>query len=60
MADQTQEKPAFRFNLGDRVKIHHSRGMHGRVVELRVLLGQAVSRSTASWLGASRYADTSN
>ena len=29
MADQKQEKPAFLFNLGDRVKIHHSRGMHG-------------------------------
>ena len=37
MADQKQEKPAFLFNLGDRVKIHHSRGMQGRVVELRAL-----------------------
>jgi hypothetical protein len=37
MADR-KEKPAFLFNLGDRVKIHHS-SLRGRIVELRGPLG---------------------
>jgi hypothetical protein len=39
MAEQKQENPALRFNLGDRVKIRHSGGMRGRIVELRGPLG---------------------
>ncbi len=39
MAEQKPETPALLFNLGDRVKIHHSRGMHGRIVEWRGPLG---------------------
>ena len=35
MADEVQQKPAPLFNLGDRVKIRLSRGMRGRIVELR-------------------------
>ena len=39
MSEQEQEKPAALFNLGDRVKIRHSRGLRGRIVELRGPLG---------------------
>ena len=39
MAKQEQDKPAVLFNLGDRVKIHRSGGMRGRIVELRGPLG---------------------
>jgi len=39
MAKSNQNKPAVLFNLGDRVKILHSRGMRGRIVELRGPLG---------------------
>jgi hypothetical protein len=39
MAMQEHEKPAFLFNLGDRVKIRNSGGMRGRIVELRGPLG---------------------
>ena len=39
MSEQQQEKRAPRFNLGDRVKVHHFRGTHARVVELRGPLG---------------------
>jgi hypothetical protein len=39
MAQQEQEKPAGLFTLGDRVEIHRSGGMRGRIVELRGPLG---------------------
>jgi hypothetical protein len=39
MAEQEQVKPALLFNLGDRVKIRHSGGLKGRIVELRGPLG---------------------
>jgi hypothetical protein len=39
MANEAQQKPAPLFNLGDRVKIRLSRGMRGRIVELRGPLG---------------------
>jgi hypothetical protein len=39
MAKQEQDKPAVLFNLGDRVKIHRSGGMRGRIVELLAPLG---------------------
>jgi hypothetical protein len=39
MAEQEQAKPALLFNLGDRVKIRHSAGLKGRIVELRGPLG---------------------
>ncbi len=39
MAEQEQEKPAVLFNFGDRVKIHLSGGIRGRIVELRGPLG---------------------
>jgi hypothetical protein len=37
--EQNQEKPVPVFNLADRVRIRHSRGMRGRIVELRGALG---------------------
>ncbi len=39
MAGIEEEKPAPRFNLGDRVKVRHTRGTRARVVELRGPLG---------------------
>ena len=39
MPKQEQDKPAVLFNLGDRVKIHRTGGMRGRIVELRGPLG---------------------
>ncbi len=39
MPKQEQDRPAVLFNLGDRVKIHRSGGMRGRIVELRGALG---------------------
>ncbi len=39
MAEQKLEASALLFNLGDRVKIRHSGGMRGRIVELRGPLG---------------------
>jgi hypothetical protein len=39
MAEQEQERPVLLFNLGDRVKIRHSGGLRGRIVELRGPLG---------------------
>ena len=39
MGQQEQQKPTTLFNLGDRVKIRLSRGLRGRVVELRGPLG---------------------
>jgi hypothetical protein len=39
MAEQDQKKPIALFNVGDRVKIRLSRGLRGRVVELRDPLG---------------------
>lgn len=39
MSQEEQEKPAPIFKLGDRVKIHHSRGLRGRIVEWRGPLG---------------------
>jgi hypothetical protein len=33
------QKPVAALKLGDRVKIHHSGGMRGRIVELRGPLG---------------------
>jgi hypothetical protein len=39
MANQEQVKPAALFGVGDRVKIHLSGGMRGRIVELRGPLG---------------------
>jgi hypothetical protein len=44
VADQNLEKPVPVFNLRDRVKIRHSRGMRGRVVELRGALGPGGSQ----------------
>jgi hypothetical protein len=39
MSEKEQNKPAPRFNLGDRVKVHHFRGTRTRIVELRGPLG---------------------
>jgi hypothetical protein len=39
MGEQKPETPALRFNLGDRVKIRHTREWRGRIVELRGPLG---------------------
>ena len=35
MAEKEQENPTVLLNLGDRVKIRHSGGLRGRIVELR-------------------------
>ena len=39
MTEKPQEKPPPLFNLGDRVKVHHSRGTRARIVELRGPIG---------------------
>jgi hypothetical protein len=36
---ENEQKPAPRFNLGDRVKVHHSRGMRARISEVRGPIG---------------------
>ncbi len=41
MSETEQNKTAHRFNLGDRVKIHHSRGTRARIVEVRGPIGPA-------------------
>jgi hypothetical protein len=39
MSEKDQKKPAPLFNLGDRVKVHHSGGTRARIVELRGPIG---------------------
>lgn len=39
MSEKAQEKPPPLFNLGDRVKIRHSRGLRACIVELRGPIG---------------------
>ena len=58
MAEKEQEKPTVLLNLRDRVKIRHSGGFRGRIVELPGLSGQVVFRCTESGFGASRSPNT--
>lgn len=39
MSEKEQEEPAPLFNLGDRVRVHHSRGARARIVEVRGPIG---------------------
>jgi hypothetical protein len=39
MAENPQEKPAPRFNLGDRIKMRYSNGARARIVEVRGPIG---------------------
>ena len=39
MSEQEQKNAAPRFNLGDRVRIHHSNGTRARIAEVRGPIG---------------------